>query len=269
MAFYGDVFIFDDIPCTEFGLMIYSFGSNSQSDTAFKNGSLSEDRIATRHDALTYGLVQNDSLEYTLIFGANPDSIDAYSHIDRYEVEAIASWLTGHSTRKWLTIVQQDMGVFRYKCFISDMTLITYGDLPWAFSCKVNCDSPFAYTAPEEFEYKVTDGEMVVNLFNRSSRHGYYYPKMEITMDAGDELSIINASDNNREFKFKEVSYSKPLTIAMDNQNQIITNDLDLNFYKHLDGMKFMRLVRGDNILRIKGTGTVKFICEFPVNIGG
>ena len=30
MAFWGTEFIFDDIPCSEFGLMVYHFGSNGQ-----------------------------------------------------------------------------------------------------------------------------------------------------------------------------------------------------------------------------------------------
>lgn len=32
MAFWGDEFIFDGIPCSQFGLMVYHFGSNGQED---------------------------------------------------------------------------------------------------------------------------------------------------------------------------------------------------------------------------------------------
>ena len=63
MAFWGTEFIFDDIPCSVFGLMVYHFGSNGQDDVSFKNGEIIEDRIPGRYDALTYGLVQNQSLE--------------------------------------------------------------------------------------------------------------------------------------------------------------------------------------------------------------
>ena len=126
MAFWGTEFIFDDIPCSEFGLMVYHFGSNGQDDVSFKNGEIIEDRIPGRYDALTYGLVQNQSLEYTLVFGANMESLDANANLDRFEVEAIAAWLTGHSTRKWLVIVQDDMEPFRYKCTISELQLITF-----------------------------------------------------------------------------------------------------------------------------------------------
>lgn len=267
MAFWGTEFIFDDIPCSEFGLMVYHFGSNGQDDVSFKNGEVIEDRIPGRYDALTYGLVQNQSLEYTLVFGANMESLDANANLDRFEVEAIASWLTGHSTRKWLVIVQDDMEPFRYKCTISELKLITYGDLPWAFSCKVSCDSPFAYTLPDEYIYTVS-GQSQVRLFNRSSYNGFYRPKMEITMYGGDGISIQNLSDNNRTFQFKELPGGNSLTIYVDNKNQVITDSMDLNLYPYFN-MKFMRLVKGDNLLKITGNAEVKFICEFPVNIGG
>ena len=267
MAFWGSEFIFDNVPCSTMGLMVYQFGSNAQEDVNFQNGDVIEDRIPGRYDALTYGLVQNQALEYTLVFGANMDSVDANRSIDRYEVEAIASWLTGHNTRKWLTIVQDDMESFRYKCFISELKLITYGDMPWAFSCRVSCDSPFAYSLPEEYVYEV-NGEKVVSLFNRSSFHGFYRPKMEISIHGGDSVSIQNLSDNDRLFEFTSLPGGSSLIITIDNKNQVITNNMDLNLYPYFN-MKFMRLVRGDNMLKVTGNATVKFICEFPVNIGG
>lgn len=267
MAFWGTEFIFDGMPCSEYGLMVYHFGSEGQEDVSFKNGEMLEDRIPGRHDALTYGLVQNQSLEYTLVFGANMESIDANESIDRYEVETIAAWLTGHDKRKWLTIIQDDMESFRYKCFISELKLITYGDMPWAFSCKVSCDSPFAYLIPEEYSYTV-DGEQEVILFNRSSANGYYRPNMEIAINGGNSILIENLSDGGRTFKFTALPGGSSLKIYVDNKNQVITNNMDLNLYPCFN-MRFMRLVRGDNKLKITGDATVKFICEFPVNIGG
>lgn len=266
MAFYGCKFVFEDVSCDEYGMMIYHFGSDGQEDVSFKNGTVVEDRPASRYDALMYGINPNQSLEYTLVFGANERSMDSNAHIERYEVEAIAAWLMGHSTRKWLTIVQDDMEAVRYLCNISDMKLITYDDMPWAFSCKVSCDSPYAYMMPDEYEYTV-EGERVVNFQNRSSHNGYYRPVINIICDGGD-VSIENESDNNRVFEFKNLPEHNGLEIYIDNQNQIITNSMDINLYPYFN-MKFMRLVRGENILKIKGNCTVKFICEFPVNIGG
>lgn len=87
-------------------------------------------------------------------------------------------------------------------------------------------------------------------------------------MYGGDGISIQNLSDNNRTFQFKELPGGNSLTIYVDNKNQVITDSMDLNLYPYFN-MKFMRLVKGDNLLKLTGNAEVKFICEFPVNIGG
>lgn len=267
MAFWGTEFIFDGIPCSEHGLMVYHFGTEGQEDVSFKGGRIVEDRIPARYDSFTYGLTHDEPLEYTLVFGANMESIDADSSLDRYDVEAIAAWLTGHQTRKWLMICQNDMEPFRYKCYISELRLITHGDMPWAFSCKVSCDSPFAYSMPTVIACTV-NGEKLIRLFNRSSYNGYYMPKMEISIHGGDSVCIQNLSDNGRILEFTGLPGENSLAIYIDNNNQVITNNLDLNLYPCFN-MKFFRLVRGDNLLKITGNAEVKFICEFPVSIGG
>lgn len=271
MAFYGCEFVFDNIPCTEYGLMIYDFGSNTQSDTVFPSGEILEDRIASRYDSFMYGVTQNGSLEYTLVFGANNLAIDDNDHIDRYEVEAIAAWLTGHNTRKWLTIIQDDMDVFRYNCTISELRLITHGNMPWAFSCKVICDSPFAYMTPETYQYSINGTEQI-RLVNRSTYNGYYKPKIELTITDGNGFSIINATDGNRvfSFDFSRLNVNKPITIIIDNLNQMITSTTHptINLYEYFN-MRFFRMLRGDNVLTINGVGEIKFLCEFPVSIGG
>ena len=210
---------------------------------------------------------QNQALEFTLVFGPNMESIDANSSMDRYDIDAITAWLTGHNGYKWLMIVQDDMELFRYKCIVSGLRLITYGNMPWAFSCTISCDSPFAYMIPETISYTVS-GTSTVTLRNRGGYNGFYRPKMEITMNSGDSITIQNQSDGNRAFQFADLPGGNSLVISIDNQNQVITNSQNLNLYPYFN-MKFMRLVRGDNVLQITGNATVSFICEFPVNIGG
>ena len=267
MAFWGCEFLFDGVPCTQYGLMVYSFGSNRQSDVVFPSGDIVEERLASRYDAMTYGVSQNNPLEYTLVFGANMDSIDAGASIDRFEVEAIASWLTGHQTRKWLTIVQPDTEIFRYKCFITDLQLITDGEYPWAFSCKVNCDSPFAYTFPDKYEYAV-NGKLDVRFWNRSSYNGFFRPVIEITPKDGGDFSILNKTDKNRLFAFSGLPRTGGHVITVDNKNQIITSSAGIDLYPYFN-MHFLRFVRGDNYLTFSGNASVRFVCEFPVSVGG
>lgn len=112
------------------------------------------------------------------------------------------------------------------------------------------------------------DGSAEIDLFNRSSYNGYYKPVLSITMSGGGDFIITNTSDNNRVFGFEKLPTGE-LAITVDNKNQIITNSQDINLYPYLKGVKFLRLVRGNNHLKITGTGTVTFDCEFPADIGG
>lgn len=159
------------------------------------------------------------------------------------------------------------METFRYKCIISELRLITDGDYPWAFSCKVSCDSPFAYTFPEEYEYRVS-GTQRIRFLNRSSYNGFYRPIVEIALHSGRDVSILNETDNNRLFQFTGLPNSGSLVFTIDNKNQTITSNADINLYPYFN-MHFLRLCKGDNYLNITGDVTVKLICEFPTNIGG
>ena len=268
MSFYGSEFIFDGKSCKEYGLTLYNFGSASQGDVSFPSvGKVFEDRILSRYSSLFYGISQNDSLEYTLVFGANTDSLDRNEHLDRTEISAIASWLTGHGEQKWLQIVQEDMDAFRFKCIISDLKLLTYGSLPWAFSCTVYCDSPFAYTFPEVYSYHVNETAEIIFL-NKSTYNGYYKPKIKISNISDRSFSIVNLTDGERSFSFSNLP-SSVSSITIDNESMIISDDNgDLNLYPYFN-YNFLRLKRGDNQLRLIGTADVEFICEFPVNIGG
>ena len=269
MAFYGSEFVFDGKSCKEFGLMLYDVGSDSQGDVKFQSvGKAQEDSIAGRYSSFFYGLEQNQSLSFTLIFGVNTDSIDHGESLNRFEIEEIASWLTGHNTRKWLQIVQPDMEGFRYKCIISELKLITHGSLPWAFSCTVTCDSPFAYTYPEVYKYDISDNGASLRIFNRSTYNGYYKPTVSIKISGGGSVSITNKSDNDRMLSFSDLP-SSSLDITIDNENQIITEkNLGLSMYPYFN-YNFLRLKRGDNLLQFEGKCSIEIVCEFPVNVGG
>ena len=268
MAFYGNYFSFDGVPCSEYGLLIYDLESNNQDDVAFtSSGSVVEDRIARKYKSYYYGYTNDKPLEFNLVFGANTDSINSGKHLDRWDMEAIASWLTGRDGYKWLEIEQPDLEMVRYNCIVSELKPISIGWLPWAFSCKVTCDSPFAYMYPETTTYAVSTS-LSPTFLNKSSYNGYYCPKLELVFNGGSSLKIVNSSDSNREFKFTGLPTGSALTIYIDNENRVITNSLGLNLFPYFN-FNFFRLKRGENSLVITGSCTVNIISEFPVNMGG
>lgn len=63
MSFYGDRFIFDGIPCEEFGLMLYDIGSTGQQPTSFaSNSDFMEDRMTGDRKGLL--LTEDESAQY-------------------------------------------------------------------------------------------------------------------------------------------------------------------------------------------------------------
>lgn len=265
MAFYGCQFSFDGVPCFEYGLMVYDIGSPDEDGAFVSVAEIIEDRTAWRSTPLHYGAIFNKPLTFNFTFGADIKSIDKKTYLDRWEMETIASWLTCHENYKYLEIQQPDMEALRYKCIISNLEYTTYGKMPWAFKCTVTCDSPFAYLYPEQYIYNVSDS--LTTIFNNKASCKYYYPKLNITVTKGDSFSIINHSDNDREFKLSKLP-NYQIEISIDNENEIITNSESLNLYDGFN-FKFFRLLKGINDIEFVGNAIVKIDCEFPINVGG
>lgn len=274
MAFYGCQFIFAGIPSWRYGLVIYDLGGINEDGVFSSSPKIVEDRTGSRYTPLHYGVTRNEPLKFKLHFGASPDAIDQRQWLDRWELEAIATWLTEQDEYQYLEVIQSDLEIIRYRCFITDLQYSTYGKYPWTLTAEVTCDGPYAYLAPETTEFQVTSEPSAVTFRNRASPK-YYKPKLEITIDSGTALSITNHSDGDRVFSFGNIT-STPDTIYVDNENEIITDSIGLNLYEKF-GLKFFRLVRGKNELeftvtpndRGQASATICMICEFPINAGG
>lgn len=267
MAFYGCQFTFDGVPCFEYGLMVYDIGSVVE-DGKFAStpSEILEQRTAKRYTPLYYGVIRNKPLEFTFTFGADIDSVESGRWLDRWEMDAISTWLTNKEGYKYLEIIQPDMDVIRYKCMITDLSYITQGKYPWAFSCTVTCDSPYAYLYPETYTKSVTNSTDL--LISSRQACEFYHPQLEISMTSGNSITIVNASDNNRTFSMTGIS-TLPITINIDNENEIITNTQGINLYDTFN-FNFLRLVRGDNNLNISAdNANISIVCEYPINVGG
>ena len=266
MAF-GDYFTYNGIPCTEFGLRLYEVNGVSPGNGSFSMPSASEDRVAGRQKSFFYGTTQNEPLKFKLVFGLDRETANAGGYIDRWDREAIAAWLSPLDGYQWLEIEQPDMEGVRYRCRITSLTMIELANVPVAFSCEVCCDSPFAYLYPLTYRYS-SAGRTDAVLRNLGSYAGGYYPRLRIETKGSSTIQIINHTDGGRVFEFQNLPGSNSLVIDVDNENGIITNNMDLNLYPNFN-FEFFKLVCGDNRLEIVGDCTVDVICEFPVNIGG
>lgn len=266
MAFWGCSFSFNGTPCEEFDLMMYDVGGSLSEDDMFgSNVEILEEQVGRRWKPQFYGARFSDKLAIELIFGVNQSRIDEGRFLSRYEINDITTWLTGHDEYMWLEINQTDMDHVRYRCMITELSMINYGLIPWAMRATAVCDGPYAYMHPIERTYAI-NGNRTIDFTNESAYNGYYRPKLELTLPSGGNFSITNENDNGRKFEFTNVPAGAS-KIYIDNDTFVITNDGGINIYPNFN-YKFLRLVRGNNRLKVSGNGTLKIICEFPVNVG-
>lgn len=266
MAFYGCDFKFNGFSCSSLAMEVYNFGGSGQDDESefAAQGSIVSDSINGRDDILLYGVENKETLMPRLVFGVNRRRIEEGRWLTRGEIEKVAEWLTADGKWKWLSIKQEDMIEYRYRVVLSSLTLLHEGMYPYAFEAEFTADSSYAYTLPLKLRWE--PGENIFN--NRSSNKGYYRPKFNIHLSSGGgDFSIVNNSDNGREFRFTGLPQSVK-NIMVDNANQIIMDvDNQLNLYGYFN-YNFFRAVKGKNDLVITGDGIVSVTCEFPVNIG-
>ena len=166
-----------------YGLMIYDIGSHTQSDVPFGNiAKIVETRTNNRIRPIHYGVNYHSSpLQFKLVFGS-------LEPLDRYEMENIAFWLTGHQDYQWLSIDQPDLERVQFRCLITQLQPITDGWIPYAFEATVVCDCPYAYGFPFEYRYDI-NGTADILFRNDSSVREYVKPILTYVPTSGGTLT--------------------------------------------------------------------------------
>lgn len=98
MAFWGDYFVYDGIPCTEFGLRLYEVNGVTPGEAKFSVASdISEDRVSSRYRPLFYGVTQNEPLSFKMVFGADKELANSGGFltlgIERQSVHGYRHWM--------------------------------------------------------------------------------------------------------------------------------------------------------------------------------
>lgn len=254
-------FIFADIPSSMYGLMVYDIDGKSQSDVPFGNvAKILETRLQGRVRPLHHGVDYNEKpLSFPLVFGSDHE-------LDRWQMQEIAHWLTGHQQYQWLSIEQPDLQHVQFRCLITQLTPISVGWMPVAFEAEVTCDCPYAYGYEFNQTYSFSDGE-IIHIFNEGTAREYCKPKMLIAPTSGcSEITISNASDNGRTFSITSLPATS--VVYVDNDNCIMEEQI--SGYDLYDGFNdtFFRLVPGDNVLTMGGSGKITFTGRYYYNTG-
>ncbi len=245
--FIATRFIFDDIPSDTYDLMIYDIKNKTGVDETELGGAwkIVESRIPSSPFPIVFGAAYDSPLQFTITFGSKKP-------FDRNLVHEMGVWLCKPGMYRWLEILQTDLEDIRYKCYMSNMKLITLENCPIAFTVDCECDCGYAHTYPRVIRRNITSSD-TISIWNDSGYHGYLYPVISIQPDAASSsVSIRNLDDGDRETSFTGLNLSGKDVITIDNARQIITCTNGRNLYRNFN-MKFLRLRRGENRLVISG----------------
>lgn len=260
--FQAREFVFAGLPSSYFGLYCCDFGSTQHQDNAFGNkAKIIEERINDRVRPLHFGVNYHDEpLTFTMIFGGDEP-------FDRHDMQAISKWLTGYQQYQWLKINQPDMQDVVFRCLIRELTPISVGWFPYAFSAEVICDCPYAYSNEFEQSYDVQSGDIIM-LRNLSTAREILRPVMTIDIPSGTKsFSLTNKSNGNQVFAFTGLP-GGALHIVIDNETGIITETTQgLDMYPYFN-FNFFEMALSDNFLFVEGDAKVTFTGRYLMNVG-
>ena len=263
MGFYAKSFVYGGEVSESYNLQIAS----NETGTISSNGSgtveIIQDFIFRKPVPYFYGVKYSSNLSFPVTF-FSPDEITAL------DASYIQKWLFGGSSYKNLAIAQPDMEGIYFRTIFTDPQIIRSGNLIRGFSGMAVCDSQWVRTYPRTITYNYTSapsGSSIV-FYNNSHYEGYNKPNISFTMNAsGGDISIVNESDSNREFKFTGLSAYEVITVNSD--LGIITSSLG---YRRLSNFNknFMRLKDGVNNLSLTGAiSQLNITYEFIRRLGG
>lgn len=241
-----------------YGLYCCDFGNKQHDDVSFGNrAKIIEERIQGRVQPLHFGVNYHDEpLEFTMIFGGDEP-------IDRYDMQAIALWLTGYQQYQWLTIDEPDMEGLFFRCLIRELTPISVGWFQYAFSAEVICDCPYAYSAPFEQTFDITDIDSTsILLRNFGTAREPIRPAIKIENTGEKLMTYISVYNNTTKSGIKFEGLPEGiLSISVDNDTGIVKGisngtSAEVDIYPYF-AFDYLEMASGDNDVEITSDADV------------
>jgi len=245
MAFYAANFVFNDIPSENFGLRISS-NNGEESTDASSDVTFVTQRVFRKPVLYLLGVSQDKILTF-------PVSFRSERKIDAIMATQIQKTLFGQIGYKKLQVIAPDYDQYYWNCYLSSPKIVRVGNEIVGWDADVVCDSPWGYTFAKTLTYSYTSpvGNSPILFNNRSGNNDYIPCQIIVTMaNTGGNFTIINTSDNNRNFTFSGLAANE--IVATDNSVQIITSSLGYNRVPNFN-YGWLRFLPGRNDLLVSG----------------
>jgi len=255
--FYGASFLFNNISAEEYDLRILNFDSGGNASSPAGSDIAIYQKYAYRKSKpYLFGTSQNIPLEFDLTIGSGTPISGELRNL-------IEDWLLGKKEYLPLQIVQDDLETIIFNVLFTKSSVKYVGNLDYGFVLHAQCDAPWGFEYPKTLT-KTYSGSAIVNetftFYNDSADADYLYPSIVFTTSGtGTGLSIINNTDNSREFAFAGISAGE--TVTIDNDKQIISSSTGLLRMSKFN-KKFFRLLPKSNSLTMVG-GITSFVMTY------
>jgi len=252
MSFFGKTFIFNGVPSEAYGLYISTPDGGDGSFTAGSGIEPITEKIYRRPVPYMYGVDQTPVLEIPL-------SVYSDGFIDQERSQRIERWLFGQTQYQKLIIVQNDLQVVYYNCFLTEPQKTVVGNQITGYNFTALCDAPWGWTNEINNRYTYSANSptsTIINITMSTDNNYYTFPTVVFTMNTlGGNFSLTNQSDNNRVFSFTGLLSNEEITVQ--NDLGIITskiNGVDSGFFRVQKFNKnLFRMVKGLNKIQILG----------------
>jgi len=258
--FSATKFTYDGVSSDQYRLMIASFDSDTVETTSVFAPTLSTVKSSKSHK-FSYAGVAYDTpptASFTIV------SESVISPNDR---PAILRWLVGRKGFKELTIEQDDLENYIYRCIFTLVDMVYVNGALHGFTLTATFDSPYAYY----YKTRVLTGSGTAITtkieLNTALIEDYTYPIIKFKPAASNAtLTMYNSSDDSsRIFAFNSLAANTEYTV--DNERRTLSGGITLSTnFKDLNGgnkRKWFRLVAGTNTITYTFNGTITL--EIPV----
>lgn len=147
------------------------------------------------------------------------------------------------------------------ECIFYNPKEIRFADGLHGWKCMCELSSGLAFQ--DEIEYEFNDFTNNITIDVNSDLVDYIYPTLIITADNKTnpiDVTIINVSDNNRSMILKDIT---ALTeIYIDCPVGSVIDSTGISLFNNLLDRKFLRLLSGENVLKISGINNIKIIYQ-------
>lgn len=248
-------FTYDGIRSTQMGLYNVSIQSGLFSEKFVADREIIEESIMGRDEPYFYG-IKRQPLEFQLSFYFD-------NKWDDKTIEEVALWL---SQDKYKPLIFNNHPHKIFYCLpVSDFSIIHNGIKQGYLTLTMRCKSPYIYT-PEynspiyDFSLNTVDG---MDFTFENKGHVNCKPIIHINKIGIGDISIVNLSDEGKEFKFTGLADNE--TITVNNETEEIETDLTGIYRYNNFNMKFLSLPRGVNRLKAYGNCKIMFKSYFKL----